>query len=266
MHIEDLSQDAEDHFITDIQSVEQGPFDFRRLDPHADTIGSIPELFMRSRQGAVTLAKSYRGFWVGASAVAYDPTPGRSRRAVYTSGNYKAKLREEDSEPYDVEVSKVCAEMDILIRAEEEGFKWIGALVVAATINRDRIKAVTGVSSATLHPCEDCGSALRASALVDQYTPILTTASAAEGKKYQLQSYDQYQRRYEQYRAGDGFEDAEERDYIASEWAYRKDLYLRQVRRENIGGTTCNGAAKETARRKLKLQVMSRHLGFERAA
>ena len=55
--------------------------------------------------------------------------------AFYTAGNYKAndcatKIRD----PTDVdEISKVCAEMDILFRAEDEGFQWIGAMVIAGT-------------------------------------------------------------------------------------------------------------------------------------
>ncbi|GEM_PF-2426461 len=266
-HREHAPDEDTEQFIAGLQSVESNAFDFTKQDPHADSIATVPELFRRSRQGIRYLPESHRGFLVVASAVVYDVSDENPRRGVYTAGNFKAKLRDDQRGPDDLsDIPKVCAEMDILIRAEQDGFGWVGAIVVAATINPLRIKKVTGVASATLHPCGECGLAFQNSDLFDEYTPIITTGSASEFKKYQLQSFRQYKKRYERYHGGEVFRDAPLRDYIPSEWGYRKDLYLRQVKREKIGGSVLHGSAKrERARRQLKLQVMSNPLEFSKS-
>lgn len=172
------------------------PYDFEANDIYATILGRVPLLVERARHAAKSdLSFSYRGFLVGAAAIAYDPDPEKPRIGTYTSGNYKAKLSDEDRSDADVlDIPKVCAEMDIVMRASMDDFERIGIFVVAATTNKERIKAVTELAGATLEPCNECESVMRHSDLVDGQTIVMTVGTGND--IYQVQSFKNLIQRY----------------------------------------------------------------------
>src|SRR5258708_4750292 len=120
--------------VPSLGGTDMGGYDFASHDINATVIGMVPILVERARHAAKSdLSFSYRGFLVGAAAVAYDMSPESSRIGTYTAGNYKARLRDEERSEADVEdIPKFCAEMDIALRASIDDFERIGILVVAA--------------------------------------------------------------------------------------------------------------------------------------
>ncbi|HXR50341.1 MAG TPA: hypothetical protein VN778_04925 [Verrucomicrobiae bacterium] len=243
--------------VEQIMDTEMEGFDFRKTDIHATAIGLIPMLVAKARLATAHYGDSYRGFLVGAAAVAYDTSPDNPRIGIYTSGNFKATHDEEDYDPtHDaVDIPKVCAEMDILLRADHDEMQRLGIFVVAATTNHQRILEVTKVRSATLHPCWDCEETMKGSSLVDNDTIILTVGAAKD--VYQAQSYAEFRKRYKQVRHGNDFEDAETHEYRAADWPFRQLLYKQLVKKHGRGGNVYSpDARRELKRRKLALTAL----------
>ncbi len=136
----------------------------------------LPELIREARIAAEDQAHSYRGFNVGASVLAV--IPGTDEHGTAAAGNLKRR-----------EKQKVCAEKTALGRVRQAGYTRALGLVVSATTNIEQIHAVTGRSSATLHPCGDCLSMFGHHPLVRKTTPIVTIGQDKD--IYQLHTVQQ---------------------------------------------------------------------------
>jgi hypothetical protein len=226
-------------------------FDFQAQDVLSNMIGLTPVLVEKARQAALNQAVSYRGFWVGAAAYAYDTSPESPRIGIYTAGNFKAALGEAYDPACDVkDIPKNCAEMNILLTAEEDGFTRVGLLAVAATTNRKKIAEVTDVASRTLHPCRECGDVLQGSSLIDRRTVILTIGSGED--VYQAQTVGDYRTRYKRLHAGGVFEDAEEFPYRPHDWEIKQAAYHNAARKRRVSKVVKEGDIRKiTLRREL---------------
>lgn len=224
-----------DIFIPQLADVDVGDYDFQTHDIYATTLSMVPALVEKARNGAKSpyYTASYRGFCVGASALAYDTNPENPRIATYAAGNFKARLRDEERGEEDVaDIPKFCAEMDITMRATNDDFERIGIYVVAATTNKERIAAVTDIASATLAPCGECVSVMKGSPLVDKDTIIMSVGSGND--IYQVQSFEQLIKRYKARSEGKQVPELPVHRYSSYDWEDRKTHYLQQRRRQRI--------------------------------
>ena len=136
-----------------------------RLD-EADTLSTIHPadiLFALHRaREAHKLAVSYRGFDVGAAALAlaYGPT----RFQLLTGVNIK---------PDEQSLLNVHAEQSTLRRTMYKGYEHISLLAVVGNTQHDQ---QSGHYMHTLHPCGLCRKALRGSRLIDPESTIIVSA------------------------------------------------------------------------------------------
>lgn len=246
-----------------VGNVDLRPFDFRHDDHNAATIEAVPEAFQRCWDAVSRLPESYRGFCVVATGIVSNTDMTNPVHGFITTGNYKAKLRDEERDEVDVEaIPKVCAEADLLIKAEELGITYIGAIVVAATTKRPRIVEVTGVNTPTLHPCGDCRDTLKDNELAGSETAIFSTGLTPDVDFYQAQSLRSCVRRYERLKRGFEFRDAALHPHLhPDEWAEKAAWYQRAVKKAHLTGNIYDGAInKELERRKLAFIAMSEDL------
>ena len=233
-------------------------YDFERNDIHATIIGRIPLLVEKARNAAKSgISFSYRGFLVGAAAIAYDTNPENPRIGTFTSGNFKAKLSDEELCDADVaDIPKICAEMDIILRASMRDFERIGILVIAATTNKERIKAVTDLAGATLEPCDECENVMRRSDLVDSQTMIMTVGSGDD--IFQIQDFRSLARRYRSINRGGHPRDLEIHPYSSYAWERRQKRYEEIRDAANLSRVSASRSkSAEKKSRDLALQVVA---------
>lgn len=154
-------------------SIEEVKYD-EPIDPLEIMLGSVPFMLEKARTSQYK-AESYRDFLVVCSAFAFDSI--ENRVGIITTGNFKAKIPEEDKDEFDMEsIPKVCAELDATETARESGFTDMLAYTISATGDRNLIKAVTGKPSSTLHPCDECRSFMANNSMVKPEALVLTTS------------------------------------------------------------------------------------------
>jgi len=244
--------------VPELVEMHAQPYDFETHDIHATSVGLTPGSVEGARNAAMDdRSRSHRGFKVGARAVAYSLDPENPRIAIYTSGNYKIKVREEEREEVDVEdVPKNCAEMDIVMRAALDDMERIGVFVVAATTRADRIKAVTDLAGSTLEPCEECEKVMRHSDLVDDQTIIMTVGTGDD--IYQVQNFKNLKARYRLLREGKTPPPLPTYRYSPLLWEDRQRRYVRE--RDAAGlSPNASGRSKRDERvcRELALAAMT---------
>ncbi|HEX7633070.1 MAG TPA: hypothetical protein VF401_01945 [Candidatus Saccharimonadales bacterium] len=226
-------------------------FDFRAHDIHAVTIGLVPQVVARART-AMQYAESHRGFKVGAAGVFYKTDPNDPQIAIYTSWNFKAKIAEDDRHETDVDdVPKLCAETDMLIRADNDGMERTPFIAVAATFRPDRIAGVMGVQAAMLHPCRDvCQPQIRKNPLTDNSTIVMSVASGHDN--CQIQTAKELLDRYGDFEKYGIFEDAPVQRYSPHDYPDKRAAYNRAVRKARVGGNVYNiDPRREIKRREL---------------
>jgi cytidine deaminase len=103
------------------------------------------------------LGESYRGFIVGAAALAIDRSG--TKTGIYVDGNYTPFEGAEWN----------CAEKRLLEKVEERGFERIEAIAVSGPFQPD---GESLLMSPTLHPCGRCRRRLQASPLTHPNTLI----------------------------------------------------------------------------------------------
>lgn len=168
--------------------MKQGSFDQARYnlsnlqeyDPYHAFVSAVPFMVDMARYSADNMARSYRGFHVGAAlfALATDQSTG-----ILTDGNKKLNPHSE----------KICAEKSVLLQAEINGYDQAIGLVIAGTSDAELIKGVTGKATPTLHPCDSCRGLLEASPIVSDDTLIVTVGVDSDAHQThtfaELQSY-----------------------------------------------------------------------------
>lgn len=234
MNIPEEEYVGESLLLPALADEELDDYDFRWQDIHATIIGMVPILVEKARNATKSSQSiSYRGFLVGAAGIAYDSDPTSPRIGTFTAGNYKAKLREDQRSDADVEdIPKFCAEMDIAMRASIHDFERIGILVVAATTNPDRIRAVTELAGPTLEPCEECEHVMQHSDLIDDQTIILTVGSGDD--ICQVQNLASLASRYKSLRDGVSPKPLKKHPYSSYIWERRQREYIRNRNAENL--------------------------------
>ena len=249
-----------DMFIpgTMFSSVE--PFDFRKKEIDATTIGLVPTLVEMARASARTYSESWRGFCVGAAGVFYDSSELTPRIGIYSSGNFKATISEDEKDEFDVEsIPKFCAEMDVQQRAMLDGFQRMPFIAVAATTRVDRIEAVMGARAATLHPCYGeaaCSAVLKYGGLATNNTIIMSVGSGQD--IYQVQTRGQYLARYKKFHETGIFKDADTYRYSKFGWDDRQAHFNQEAKRLRLGGNIYSRAAKrKEMREKLAFLAMT---------
>jgi hypothetical protein len=231
--------------IPSLAEEEAGQYDFAHQDVHATLIGMVPVLAEKARHAAKSgLSFSYRGFLVGAAALAYDTDPENNRIGVFAAGNFKAKLREDQRDDTDVEdIPKFCAEMDITMRASMRDFDRIAMFVVAATTKAERIRAVTPLAGATLEPCEECENVMLHSDLVDDRTIIMTMGSGED--IFQIQNFASLRARYDSVRTGASLDDLKRIPYSSIAWEQRQQRYVDARERAGISPNVYERSAEQ---------------------
>ena len=109
-----------------------------------------PQLVEEARQAAQH-ADSYRGFGVGAVAVAQSKS---GDLGLFSAANFK---------PYK-DGPKECAEKAVLKKVAEHKFDRVLAIIVSGS---DQVDAHSGLDLPTLHPCSDCRGLFSQSDLMD---------------------------------------------------------------------------------------------------
>jgi hypothetical protein len=238
-------------------------FDFSQDDINTAMIGHIPDLVNNAREAARDLAYSYRGLTVGASAIAFDTSKFTPRIGIYTAGNYKEKIIDDYDPEHDVDsIPKFCSEMEVIRAADADEMQRIGIIVVAGTTRKDLIKDITGVESATLHPCVDyedgkdsCLSVMSQNHLIDKQTIIFTVGKGTN--IFQVQTFGEYSKRYSPESKKD-FEDAAVYEYrslgLAGSGVSEYDHLV--ASRGAAGSETSGRRKKVLLRRKLAYQAI----------
>ncbi len=160
--------------------------DHPEFSPGHMFISAIPNMTDQARFAARTDAHSYRKFYVGAAAFAYNLETQET--GINAAGNLKSGRGK----------TKICAERKVLEQSKKAGFTVVAGLVIAATTDIEKIKEVTGVSTATLHPCHECQSFCEEHPLIRDDTVIVTTG--LDSDKYQAHTYKELR---DLYRAND---------------------------------------------------------------
>ncbi len=254
----DITESPRAHALVEqVMDAEIREFDYRRHDIHATSLGLVPLLVAKARLAAQNYGDSWRGFLVGAAAIAYDISPDHPRYGIYAGGNFRARHGEDYDTDHDApDMPKLCAEMDIMMRADNDDMQRIGMFVVAATANHQRILNVTKVRSDTLHPCQDCEDVMKGSPLVDKDTLIVTVGAGKD--IFQVQSYKEFRDRYKKVRRGLKFEDADTYHYSHDEWADREAHYRQLVKKNRAGGSVYSpDVRREVKRRRLALAAIT---------
>lgn len=125
----------------------------------------LPGMINQARYYSKNHARSYRGFFVGATAMFRRVDDGLT---VYHGWNHTPHRG----------APKKCAEAQILEQAHlDEGIVRAGAFVVAATTLQNEIKSVVGEKIPTLPPCLPCVGLFEDSPLVDDSTLVFSVGN-----------------------------------------------------------------------------------------
>ena len=226
-------------------------FNERPIDPFAKFIELVPMLVEKARRSEQFEGHSYRGFHVGAAALAYDALANRI--GVFSGANYKDKISEDEREHTDLhDIPKVCAEADIVARASDAGFSRIIGFLVVATTNRQKIKEVTGIATATLEPCNDCIRIFDKNPIVGNRTMVVTMG--AKENIYQAQTVGEIKERRE---AGSSAAEAKIYQYDFSEWGDRAKYYENIIKKS---GRKMPKAGSDISRSKKRIEIAQKAL------
>lgn len=132
------------------------------FEPYHLFVGMVPYMVEQARHAADKEAHSYRGFLVGATVFAVQPSTQEIE--MFSAGNLKSKKGKE----------KVCAEKKALNQAQKAGFTQVLGIAVAATTDRAKIEEVTDMPTATLHPCDDCLTMFEDHSQIRESTLVIT--------------------------------------------------------------------------------------------
>jgi cytidine deaminase len=121
--------------------------EYEGFDPVRNYLESIPELTLQARRAAEEEGLSYREFHVGTAA-----------KLLVVSGESVSTL---DLSAANMKISpdddKYCAEMNILDQTKNiHGRKQFVGLVTAGPSAPKEVEGVSGLMTATLHPCGAC--------------------------------------------------------------------------------------------------------------
>ncbi|MDB5164418.1 MAG: hypothetical protein JWL89_44 [Candidatus Saccharibacteria bacterium] len=231
-------------------------FNFAKNDVNALMFDKVPELVHDARQAAVDLHESDRGYAVGAAAFGYDSSEASPRIVKFVAANYKTHLHGQYEKGVDLEnVPKLCAETDILIRADHRQIERISILVVAATVNLRRIQEVNDVPTTTLDPCDDCGDLLARSPLIDADTIIMTIGAGLN--EHRIQRYPAYRKRSEDFRKTGLYDNRGITPYSDHVWGMKRTAYEIELQRSHIEHRTSHSDPDaEAARRFVAAEAM----------
>ncbi len=186
------------------------------FDPGRIFISQVPSMVDQARYAARTDAHSYRDFRVGATAFAYNPET--QEIGINAAGNLKGRK----------DKAKICAERKVLEQSKKAGFSVVAGLVIAATTDLEKIKEVTGVSTATLHPCHECQAFCDEHPLMRDDTVIVTTGTDSD--RYQVHTHTELRALY---RADDPeLLETEPHTFGFDNWQQRIEIYDHLVRAE----------------------------------
>lgn len=210
-----------------LASIEVAEFE-GRIDPFDAFLRRAPEFLSRVKSDSSHMPESYRGFGVVALAFAYDFE--NNRYGVFTSGNFKAKLRKDVWTPDDIEsVPKVCAEMSVVGEALEHNMTRVLGVFVAASGNRQKIQEVTGRATNSLHPCTECRDMLDGSPIVDKNTMVFT--APFWGSRFQFHTVGSLAEEYE--KPESEFRDPNMYSLNNKEWEATRQKYNDELAKRN---------------------------------
>jgi hypothetical protein len=246
-----LTLNEDQHFIADKDYVAGKDFSLEGFSPVAFSLEAVPFVVHEARLAAKGLAESYRGLFVGAAGVFFDADKRRLR--VFSGANFKAKLPEEvKSEDHDVpDIPKVCAEVDTIVRAENEGYTHLSLLAIATTANEKEIYSVLEYSSPTLPPCKDvCMEVLRNNSLVVPETNIITTGvKGTNKKKMQYATVAEMDIRHK----NQNFDRMPVFEFDPDEWLPMAEFFEEEARSNKIGETAESPLFPDVYARQLRL-------------
>ncbi len=220
-------------------------FDFENEDYRRFILFNLGRLAVRTREAAAERAKSYRGFTLGVTAVAIDMEA--SRLGIFTEGNVK----NDKNDPTN------CGELNTEIPIVEfYRMERIAAFFIAATSNVEKIKEVNQVPARTLHPCKNCGIALKRSREVDNETLLLSFGKVIDIA--QFMTVKEYNALYATFRKTGNVKDYKDPQAYKlrtddDEGAFLAESYSRSVRRQSIGGGEFHGDKKRVQKRNQEL-------------
>jgi cytidine deaminase len=182
------------------------------FDPHHAFVALMPRFVELAREAAQKQAVSYRHFRVG--AVMYAGNQAFSTVATIDGANHK---------PHKAH-PKHCAEMSVIDQAEALGLSTVLGVIVAGTSDPEKIKAVNGRATRTLHPCAECRDRMVQSGLFKDESLIITVST--EEDVYEVRTHSELQEYWRQEP-----EEAIEAPvtYNLTQWPWRQLVYGRNM-------------------------------------